>query len=535
MSDPGTWFLDATARGNDDTEIDRRHADGAAWTVGNRVGVLVHGREYFTRLYEVLCTLDRDDWLHLTDWEGDPDERLAGPGTELAHVLCDLAGRGVHVRGLLWRSHPRRAHFSEEAHVRLTKQVNEAGGELLLDERVRRGGSHHQKLVVVRRHDGPDDDVAFVGGIDLCHGRNDDAEHLGDEQPIDITDAYGERPPWHDVQLEVRGPAVGDLAWTFRERWTDPARLDHRNPIRIALRRLTRQPARPDPLPPPPADPPAVGPHAVQVLRTYPSKRPAYPFARDGERSIARAYLKVFRRARRLIYFEDQYFWSTHAAAALATALREQPELRIVAVVPRYPDRDGRVSGPASRIGREYATKTLEEAGGDRVLVCDLENRAGTPIYVHAKVCVIDDVWMMIGSDNLNRRSWTHDSELSCAVLDETRDEREPRDPGGMGDGARVLPRDTRLRLWREHLGRAEGDDAGLVDPARGFAVFRETAEALDRWHDGGRAGERPAGHARIHAPEVVPPHRAVWALPLHRTMVDPDGRPRAVRTRDSF
>ena len=37
-------------------------------------------------------------------------------------------------------------------------------------------------------------------------------------------------------------------------------------------------------------------------------------------------------------------------------------------------------------------------------------------------MCVIDDVWMMVGSDNLNLRSWTHDSELSCAVIDEDRD-----------------------------------------------------------------------------------------------------------------
>jgi phosphatidylserine/phosphatidylglycerophosphate/cardiolipin synthase-like enzyme len=60
----------------------------------------------------------------------------------------------------------------------------------------------------------------------------------------------------------------------------------------------------------------------------------------------------------------------------------------------------------------------VRDAGGERVLACDLENVWGTPIYGHAKVCVIDDVWMVVGSDNVNRRSWTHDSELSCAVID---------------------------------------------------------------------------------------------------------------------
>jgi phosphatidylserine/phosphatidylglycerophosphate/cardiolipin synthase-like enzyme len=273
----------------------------------------------------------------------------------------------------------------------------------------------------------------------------------------------------------------------------------------------------------------------VQVLRTYPAKRPAFPFAPDGERSIARAYLKAFPRARRLVYFEDQYLWSTDAASALADALRARPELHVIAVVPRYPDEDGAVSGRTSRIGRERATETLLRAGGDRVLVCDLENAHGTPIYVHAKVCVIDDVWVMLGSDNVNRRSWTHDSELSCAVIDAVPDEREPRDPAGLGDGARRFARDIRLRFWREHLGRAVGDDLDLVDPEQAFAAFRATAEALDEWHTAGRRGPRPPGHVRPHAPErVAPPHRT-WAHLAHRTLADPDGRPRHLRRQGRY
>ena len=68
-------------------------------------------------------------------------------------------------------------------------------------------------------------------------------------------------------------------------------------------------------------EPSACGPHRVQVLRTYPAKRPAYPFAPEGERSVARAYLKALPRARRLVYLEDQYFWSERAAHTLADAL----------------------------------------------------------------------------------------------------------------------------------------------------------------------------------------------------------------------
>jgi phosphatidylserine/phosphatidylglycerophosphate/cardiolipin synthase-like enzyme len=160
------------------------------------------------------------------------------------------------------------------------------------------------------------------------------------------------------------------------------------------------------------------------------------------------------------------------------------------------------------------------------VLVCDLENEESTPIYVHAKICIVDDVWLMVGSDNMNRRSWTHDSELSCSILDDTRDEREPRDPAGLGDGARRLARDTRLQLWREHLGRTEADGVDdLLDPDRAFAEFRRAAQALDAWHAGGRVGTRPPGHVRIHEPDRVPTWHRGWAHAVSRVLNDPDGR----------
>jgi phosphatidylserine/phosphatidylglycerophosphate/cardiolipin synthase-like enzyme len=532
------WLLGPEERGNPASGIDRRRGDGRAWTEGNRVEALVHGAEYYRRLLAALRTLRAGDLVAVSDWRGDADQRLDGPGTELGTVLADLARRGVEVRVLLWRSHPSRAHFNEEQNLHLGHVVNEAGGEVLLDERVRGPGSQHQKLVVLRHRGREDEDVAFLGGIDLSHGRRDDGRHLGDPQTVPLDRRYGPRPPWHDTQLEVRGPAVGDLWVTFRERWEDPTPLDHRNPWRARLTRRVGQPRHPSPLPELPRDPGPAGPHAVQVLRTYPAKRPRLPFAPAGERSIARAYHKVLWRARRLVYLEDQYLWSEDIARALADALRRSPELRLLAVVPRYPDQDGRVTGPPNRIGQQAAVDLVRAAGGERVGVYNLENEAGTPIYVHAKVCVVDDVWAAVGSDNLNRRSWTHDAELSAAVLDETMDPREPRDPAGLGDGARRFARELRLRLWREHLGRGPGDDDDLVDPVEGFAAWREAAAALDAWHreraGGGRA-RRPPGQVREHHPGRVQPWAAWWAGPVYRTLVDPDGRPRRLRRAGRF
>ena len=99
-----TWFLTPEERGNPATDIDRR-GDGpaASYSDGNDVRVLVHGAEYYTRLHATLCHLQPGEWIHFTDWRGDADERLDGPGTEVARVLAGLAANGVHVRGLVWR------------------------------------------------------------------------------------------------------------------------------------------------------------------------------------------------------------------------------------------------------------------------------------------------------------------------------------------------------------------------------------------------------------------------------------------------
>jgi len=534
MDVPELWFLGGDERGNSATAIDRSHGDGLAWTEGNEVVPRVHGSTYFSSLHRELCGLERGDVVLFTDWRGDAEELLNGPGTDVGSILAELSRKGVDVRGLVWRSHPDEEKFSEEENLHLGQVVNEAGGEVLLDERVRRGGCHHQKLVVLRHPGREIKDVAFVGGMDLCRGRHDDVRHRGDPQSIALDRRYGPTPPWHDLQLEIRGPAVGDLTETFRERWEDPTPVDHRNPVRGLLARLAREPKRPAPLPEIEDHPPGADNQAVQVLRTYPAKRRPYPFAPSGERSVARGYAKALRRARSLIYLEDQYLWSAEIADFLAAALRAAPELRLIVVVPRYPDRDGILSGPPYRMGQLEALDRVYAAGGDRVAVYDLENEKGVPIYVHAKVCVIDDVWAAVGSDNLNRRSWTHDSELTCAVIDSERDHRPPQDPGGQGDGARRFARELRLELWREHLGPDVPDET-LVDPRAGFDAWQRSADALELWHRDGRTGPRPSGRIRPHRPEPVARWARWWVRLAYRFVVDPDGRPRGMRKPGRF
>src|SRR5664280_2677258 len=203
------WFLTSKERGNPSTRLDARHLGGAPWTEGNMVRPLIHGATYFAELHRRVSQMRDGDLLMFVDWRGDPDERLTGsPDTEVGKVFADAARRGVDVRGLVWRSHWDRLAFSAGENRRLGDEINDAGGQCLLDMRVRTGGSHHQKFVVLRHGSRPALDIAFLGGIDLCHGRRDDASHAGDPQPQALAAEYGPRPPRHDVQLAIGGPAA---------------------------------------------------------------------------------------------------------------------------------------------------------------------------------------------------------------------------------------------------------------------------------------------------------------------------------------
>jgi phosphatidylserine/phosphatidylglycerophosphate/cardiolipin synthase-like enzyme len=504
------WFLTPRQRGNPASAL-------PAWCTGNRVEPLIHGKEYFPRLVAEVEALGPGDHLFFTDWRGDRDQALGEGGPTFGALFSAAARRGVVVKGLLWRSHLEIMQFSQEQNREVSETIEDAGGEVLLDQRVRRRGSHHQKLVVLRHIGEPERDVAYAGGIDLCHSRRDDARHAGDRQAVPMSRRYGAHPPWHDVQLELRGPVVGALDLCFRERWDDPQPLVPNRPFAFLHDRLRGANLDPRPLPPRPPDPPPCGPHDVQVLRTYPSVRPRYPFAPRGERSIARGYSKAILQARRLIYLEDQYMWSTEIARLFARALRRNPDLHLVVVVPRYPDIDGALALPPNIVGRQQAIALCRRAGGDRVHVYDVENHAGVPVYVHAKVCVVDDEWTGVGSNNFNRRSWTHDSELACAVLDAG------------------YSRDLRLRLWREHLDRPAGRDGDLVEPADAVRAIEATAGALDAWYAGGCVGPRPPGRLRRHRPEKLHLFSRLWAVPVYRVVYDPDGRPWRKRVRNAW
>ncbi len=225
---PTRWFLTADERGNAATAIDRRHG-GVAWTDANAVEVLIDGDEYFVALHRELEDTGPGDQILFTGLEGHADERLlATEASAVGSVLSAAAARGVDVRGLVWRSHA--VLYNQADNLLFSRAVNDAGGQVLLDQRVRRWGSHHQKMVVILRGEGDGrNDVAFVGGMDLAHGRRDDPKHYGDPQRADLSeDNYGATPP------VARRAAVRPRSGGGRSRLHVPRTVGGPEPARLA-------------------------------------------------------------------------------------------------------------------------------------------------------------------------------------------------------------------------------------------------------------------------------------------------------------
>jgi phosphatidylserine/phosphatidylglycerophosphate/cardiolipin synthase-like enzyme len=250
----------------------------------------------------------------------------------------------------------------------------------------------------------------------------------------------------------------------------------------------------------------------VQLQRTYGRRLGGYPFAPRGERSVARGYTKVLERAERLIYLEDQYLWSDEVCSRLVDALRRAPDLQLLAVLPHLPDQDGALSSPPNLVSRARLLERLRDAAPGRVGVYGVENRRGTPVYVHAKVCVVDDTWAAVGSDNFNRRSWTHDSELCAAVV-------HPE-----------YARRLREALAREHL--ETRDEVPMEDH---FQSYARSADALERWYSDGKVGPRPPGRLRPLAHMELSRFTRAWATAAYRLVFDPDGRPLDLRLKRSM
>ena len=396
-------------------------ADGGAFDVrsGNRIELLVDGSETLPRV--VADVGAAESHVHVAGWFFTPSFRMGEGGPTLRGLLADAAQR-CDVRVLAWAGAPLPLFHPDRGEVRAMRDELTRGTKIAmeLDARERPMHCHHEKLVIV------DDRVAYVGGIDLttlAGNRLDASDHS-------LRVGIG----WHDACLRIEGPAAPDVAAHFALRWTGP------------LAATTPAPSAADGI-------------DTQIVRTVPEQ--VYDGLPRGEFTILESYVRALRSAERFVYLESQFLWAPEVVGLLADKLREPPsdDFRVVVLLPAKPN-----NGQDDTRGQVGVLIDADrDGGGGRFLACTLfqPGKHGNSVYVHAKVGIVDDRWLTVGSANLNAHSFFNDTEVNAVVHDEE------------------FVRAARLRLWSEHLEQdAAGDPARVIDE-----LWRPIAEeeSIDR------------------------------------------------------
>ncbi|MFD3592958.1 phospholipase D-like domain-containing protein [Nocardia sp. NPDC058640] len=298
------------------------------------------------------------------------------------------------------------------------------------------GSAHHQKIVVI------DDQLAFCGGIDMTVDRWDTSNHHDDNtfRAEPNGNRYG---PWHDATTAVDGAAAQAIGELARARWES-----------ATGQRL--EPVTAEHTPWPEGLEPTMRSVDVGIARTLPELA-----ERTEVREIGALYLAAIAGARRSLYIESQYLASRTLAEAIAARLRETDGPEIVLVLPR--NADGWLEQQAMDGARRRLLHLLWEADtGNRLGVYYPVTAAGAPIYVHAKVLVMDDRLLRVGSSNLNNRSMGFDTECDLAV------EVTPTTPDAEHLRETILG--IRRQLLCEHLG---------AEPAKFDATLAETSSLV--------------------------------------------------------
>ena len=410
---------------------------------GCSLEVLIDGAQAFPAIAEAIS--NARDHVHVTGWHVAPYfELVRGERPAVLGELLAEAAERIEVKVLVWAGAPVPAFHPTRQEVRDGVEELTRGTRIRCetDPREHPFHCHHEKTVVV------DGEVAFVGGIDMT-------DYAGDR--FDTSDHPARRRlGWHDVGTRVRGPAILDVHDHFALRWRE-----------LSGEQLERPPA-----------PVAAGESTVQVVRTI--AEDMYEAVPTGEFRILESYVRAIRSAERFVYLENQFLWAPEIVDLLADKLRRPPcdEFRIVVVLPARAN-----NGHDDTMGQLGQLVGADDDAG-RLLAATIRSRTGhrdDRLYVHAKVGIVDDRWLTVGSANLNAHSLLNDTEMNV-VTD---------DPG--------LARATRLRLWAEHLEvdveEIAGDDSHTVVDERWRPIAFEQLERL-------RAGAPPT-HRLLALPGV--------------------------------
>lgn len=350
----------------------------------------------------------------------------------------------------------------------LAKWMGHARIHTRLDSFHPTGGSHHQKIVVI------DDCVAFCGGIDMTSERWDTRSHRDTDAGRVLANGKPYKP-WHDATTTLQGPVAAALGDLGRERWELAG-----GPPLDAVPGV--QDCWPDKLKPDFLN------VAVGIARTRP-EMPDCPEIRE----IESLFVAQIGMAKHNIYAESQYFASRKIAEAIAASLAKKSGPEIVIVNPES------AQGWLEPIAMDTARARLMTALGakdpyQRLRMYHPFTAKGAPIYVHAKVMIIDGSILRIGSANMNNRSMGLDTECDVAI-----------DVGSKGADA---IRGIRDGLIAEHLGVPVARVSALIDTNHSLI---ETIETL-------------RGRGRTLRPYKIPDVNAVEKWLADNEVLDPEG-----------
>jgi phosphatidylserine/phosphatidylglycerophosphate/cardiolipin synthase-like enzyme len=378
--------------------------DQNCWRVrqADRLALVVDGEDYFAALRQIVSQAQHE--LLLIGWDFDfeiemlpgesdadgnaPDGLPNQVGAFLEAAVEQSPDLNVHI--LKWNgavvAAPGRLLSSAAVYVFSHERIHFA-----LDGHHPFGACHHQKIIVA------DSSFAFCGGIDVTENRWDTAEHLpGDARRVgkDGTPLG----PWHDATTALTGPVTESLGELARARW-----------FRATGETLT---------------PPGVGARdiwpenlaidATQVDVAIARTEPPY----DGApliNEIECLFLDSIRIARDSIYIESQYFTTQSICDALCDRLSEENSPEVIIINP-----EAALSGfedQSMHVLRGRVIDRLQKADHlDRFRIYSPVNSAGEPIYVHAKIIIVDNTVLHIGSSNLDDRSMGFDTECDVAI-----------------------------------------------------------------------------------------------------------------------
>lgn len=365
------------------------------WRVerASRFSFIVDGADYFVSVRKALLKARHSIMLIGWDFDtrilfGDSDD--GGPD-RLGDFILWLADRSeaLEIRLLRWDTGAVKAMFRGNTLVTVMRWKAHPRITLKLDAKHPLASSHHQKIVAI------DDSIAFCGGIDMTMQRWDTRQHL-DDDPRRVSPGGRPEDPWHDATSAFDGDAaraIGDLA---RARWKAateeelPPCTDCRDcwPEGLATSFTDMR---------------------LGIARTIPEMDDV-----DPVHEIETAWIGMIHAAKRMIYAESQYFASRKIAHAIAERLAGDNPPEIVIINPD--GADGWLEPVAMDTARARLVEALQRIDHhDRFRIYYPRTEGGTPIYVHAKVMVVDDHVLRVGSSNFNNRSMRLDTE--CDVI----------------------------------------------------------------------------------------------------------------------